>query len=293
MLCFNLLRKYVVSEVFMEFKLWNTKARKERERIASENTSIFNQGFYWLGSQRIDVKSRIEESIKETVIFAPYWNHNNPNISETKAKITPKILIENIDTVEASLEQKKKYGSSCLLNFASATTPGGGYLQGSSAQEEGICRRTDLYPILVSQTSLYDWSRKNLRGGLYSNWCYFSPKVIVIRNSNMTLKLPEKIGVLTSPAPNKKRFSGSEEEIKKSLEERCELILKTAIACDQKNLVLGAFGCGAFGNDPIVVANIWKNLLNKYPYFENITFAILCRYEQDNIEAFKKVFDIK
>lgn len=71
---------------------------------------------------------------------------------------------------------------------------------------------------------------------------------------------------------------------------RARAILKCAVKHNIRNIVLGAFGCGAFRNDPTVVAKAWHDAVKSYDgYFENIEFAVYCKdYETVNYDAFKK-----
>ena len=99
--------------------------------------------------------------------------------------------------------------------------------------------------------------------------------------------------MISSPAPNKGAYLGKNQDVRKALEERCEYILQTAVKHGEKNLVLGAFGCGVFKNSPMEVATVWFNLLyrkNYAKYFDNIEFAILGRGDDENYKAFKMVF---
>ena len=210
--------------------------------------------------------------------------------------LDPRISITKEDSFTAAINQIIEYKSSCVLNFASAKQPGGGYLTGASAQEESLCRRSTLYASLEKQMDLYNWSVKHTRGGLYSDWCILSPNVTIFRNEELNLTWPPyACSVLTSPAPNHDyavKLGMPEEKIEAALYNRCDLILKVAAANKKRNLVLGAFGCGVFGNDPEICARIWKDLLSKEKYgkhFDHITFAVKGKNET-NYSAFRKVF---
>ncbi len=58
------------------------------------------------------------------------------------------IVVSGKRSLEAAEVYAKQGKKVCVLNFASATNPGGGVVNGSSAQEECICRCTTLYPCL-------------------------------------------------------------------------------------------------------------------------------------------------
>jgi len=57
--------------------------------------------------------------------------------------------------------------------------------------------------------------------------------------------------------------------------------------------VTGAFGCGAFENDPEVVANAYKKILPEFDgYFKEIIFAIHCPpQDTKNYDTFKKILN--
>ena len=49
-------------------------------------------------------------------------------------------------------------------------------------------------------------------------------------------------------------------------------------------MILGAWGCGAFGQEPEIVAKCFKSILKKYPAFDNVVFAIRnCSADYENL----------
>ena len=80
-------------------------------------------------------------------------------------------------------------------------------------------------------------------------------------------------------------------EYQEVLRKRIFSVLDTAEHFGHKNLVLGAFGCGAFANDPYQVAGLFKECLAFYE-FEQVRFAVLASGEtgRRNLEAFQSVF---
>jgi uncharacterized protein (TIGR02452 family) len=193
-----------------------------------------------------------------------------------------------------------------VLNFASATRPGGGVATGSSAQEECICRCTTLYPCLTTKEAevrFYDPHRKNV-GPLHNDDIIYTPDVAIIKNDDYDLlREPLFIDVITCAAPNLREKNVSKynqerepapdispEELKALHVARARQILNAAVQNFVDVLVLGAFGCGAFRNDPEVVAAAYKEVLPEYrKYFKAIEFAVYCRgKDTENYEAFKK-----
>lgn len=200
-----------------------------------------------------------------------------------------------------------------VLNFASATNPGGGVVHGSSAQEESLCRCSTLYPTLDQQRfweGYYNFHREkdDVR---YSDACIYSPDVMVFkRDAEYPELMPEgewfKVDVITCAAPNLRREPShaynphagtwravSTDELYRIHVSRGRRICEVAAANGADALVLGAFGCGAFRNDPKVVAAAYKEVLDKMgSHFKRVEFAVFCvpGRESENYRAFAEVF---
>lgn len=182
----------------------------------------------------------------------------------------------------------------CVLNFASFTEPGGGFINGAMAQEEALCHVTNLYNILKEFNPLYDKNKLLINNGVYKNWAIYSPDV-VFDNVYDAMHTCNNIDVITCPAPNASIFFStfsSEEDVNRYtdiLYERCKYVLDIAKENNVKVLCLGAFGCGVFGNNPYCVAECFKILLETKNYdFDIVTFPIPASY---NLDAFKELFN--
>lgn len=183
----------------------------------------------------------------------------------------------------------------CMLNYASAKNPGGGFLNGQpKGQEETLCRSTGLYHCLSQPrlVPIYDLARKDSRKCMYHNFIIYSPGVLAIKNwRGKLLENPFEAAIITSAAPNAKhalRHGVKQRDINRVMDERIDAVLNTAEYYKQKNLVLGAWGTGCFGNDTRYVANSFKCSLMKRK-FENIVFALL---SDEDIAIFKEVFGL-
>ncbi|MFD7572669.1 TIGR02452 family protein [Streptomyces sp. NPDC059810] len=172
-----------------------------------------------------------------------------------------------------------------VLNFASARNPGGGYLNGAQAQEEALCRSSALYATLLRAPAYYAHHRED-RDVLYTDRVIHSPRVPVFRDDRGALLAePFTVGFLTSPAPNagvvRRRTPALVDRLPGALASRAERVLETAAAAGYRRLVLGAWGCGVFQNDPEQVAGAFKALLTGdgrfAGHFEEIVFAVLDR----------------
>ncbi|MCD8149823.1 MAG: TIGR02452 family protein [Clostridiales bacterium] len=180
-----------------------------------------------------------------------------------------------------------------VLNLASATRPGGQTRKGASAQEEDLCRRTSLLLSLESETAkkYYDYNnaRKTRMG---SDAVMVSPDVEVIKDaSSETLQDPFPISVMSCAAPMVRLgLEGmSQQEYEQMLYQRIQGMLLVAASQGYRHLVLGAFGCGVYGNDAAVVSDLFYRAILNLTYkgvegirlFDSIDFAVLCRPEKD------------
>lgn len=204
-----------------------------------------------------------------------------------------KVCLENVDTFTAA-QQLVSSGKTAVLNFASAMHPGGGFLNGANAQEECLCRASTLYLSIGNKTAatMYNTNRNN-DGTCYTDFMLFSPYVTVFRSIDGSfLETPYTCGVITAPAVNRIKAKGlSTEQIEKTMYSRCLKLLKIAVANNVENIILGAWGCGVFGNGPTEVATMFKRALFEESlagYFKCIYFAVLDnRPEQPLYTAFK------
>ena len=200
-------------------------------------------------------------------------------------------------TNEDSFEAASKLKYAMVMNFANAHQPGGGFLSGAIAQEECLCRNSTLFSSIASQKAsvMYNHNCENAEP-LYSDYMLFSPHVCVFRDKKgELLKRPFLTSVATLPAPNKMGDAMFEDDrlINETMKRRIRIMLRNAMHNGNKDLVLGAWGCGVFGNDPKDVANNFRDVLVKEGYgkcFNNVRFAIYGRENDPNILAFKKVF---
>ncbi|MDX3540400.1 TIGR02452 family protein [Streptomyces sp. MB09-01] len=181
------------------------------------------------------------------------------------------------------------------LNFASARNPGGGYVRGAKAQEEALCRASALYATLLEAPEYYEVHRAE-RSTFYTDRVIHSPGVPVFRDDGgALLETPFRVGFLTSPAPNAGTIRRQEPqrvaEIPAALVRRGELVLEVAALHGYRRLVLGAWGCGVFQNDPAEVAEAFRGLLaGRFAgVFERVVFGVLDR-KPETREAFERAF---
>ncbi len=159
------------------------------------------------------------------------------------------------------------------LNFANGVQPGGGFLGGARAQEEVLCRSSALYQTLVGDP-MYEAHRKRPRPDS-SDWAIYSPDVPVFRKDDGTaLEHYWLLSFLTCAAPYAPTIG--QPEAGDLLQRRIHRILAIARSCGYAALVLGAWGCGAFHNDPHRTAVDFRHLLENdfQGAFSDVVFAI-------------------
>ena len=224
------------------------------------------------------------------------------------------IKVTNRDTFTAAKEYANIINSTNegfvgVLNFASSTNPGGGVTKGSTAQEECLCRCSNLYLTLYQEKCIREYYNINKKymSNLGSDAIIYSRNVYVFKDKDYNM-LPVKdrfyVDVLTCAAPNLREnprnqynSDASEEKLTLTDEElynihvkRARNILNVAIKNEDDYLILGAFGCGAFRNNPEIVAKAYKDVLQDYMYcFKVIDFAIIDGKYSNNYEIFKRV----
>ena len=235
-------------------------------------------------------------------------------------------LAQNRDRYEKDAEiivsKKRSYAAAagypgervCVHNFASATNPGGGVTKGSSAQEECLCRCSTLYFCLNTKEM---WAgfyspHRYAQDPIHNDDCIYTPEVIVFKSDTATpAPLPEKdwysVNVITCAAPNLRllpangmNLGDGNKTVKMTRaqqqalhEKRLTRILDVAVAGGNEVVILGAFGCGAFENDPEAVAAAVSNVIARYrKCFKTIELAIYCSLrDEQNYNIFKREID--
>jgi uncharacterized protein (TIGR02452 family) len=179
------------------------------------------------------------------------------------------------------------------LNFASATHPGGGFLSGARAQEEYLARSSGLYACLRGNP-MYAFHRAR-HDPLYTDYVIYSPEVPVFRADDGTLlETPYTVGMITSPAVNAAALPPERlAEIGPAMWQRILKVLSAGVVHAHDSIVLGAWGCGAFGNNSSQIARLFRQALdeNFKDAYRHVIFAILDRSpEKKTIGPFRRVF---
>lgn len=158
------------------------------------------------------------------------------------------------------------------LNFANGVHPGGGFLDGALAQEEVLCRASALYATLAGDPMYAAHRQRPLPDA--TDWAILSPAVPVFRDdAGVALAAPWPLDILTCAAPYAPALG--QPQAGDLLAQRIERVLAIAEAFGYTHLVLGAWGCGAFGNDPERTAwDFHAALTRRAGAFAEVVFAI-------------------
>ncbi len=211
--------------------------------------------------------------------------------------VREKTTVENLTAIAAirrlHQEGRTKIG---VLNFASAKNPGGGFLNGAMAQEESLAASSTLYHVLTRHEEYYRQNRAQ-RSMMYLDYAIYAPDVLFFRDEGFRLvEDPVKAAVLTLPAVNMGQVLIKGEDPNQAqavMRRRMKLALCIFAHQGAKNLVLGAYGCGVFRNDPEKVAAWWQELLTEGlgSCFDSIFHAVLDRSRnQACIRAFEIIW---
>ena len=261
--------------------------------IRERNVEIFNDTMDVIKHSEKLTKSVEEILKKQKLILANVKIDNNTEDRASDAKV----ILSKKRTLEAASSYIGK--KVCVHNFASATNPGGGVTRGSQAQEESICRCTDLYLCLNIEEYLNKFygEHRKAHNPIYNDDIIYSPGVDVFKTDTKEPKIMNekdwyKVDILTCAAPNLRPTPSNvmnpdsgdkavkliDDELIKILEPRVRKIFDVASFYKTDVLILGAFGCGAFMNPPKLVAEVFNKVMKDYiRKFEVIEYAVYCR----------------
>jgi len=252
--------------------------KEERAELATLHTQEMGDKY----------KKDITIAVKHTTVYDIDFQFTKDAIRKDT-----KVIVEALDTVSAINKYYTKDSVIALLNFASYKNPGGGFLEGSMAQEECLCHESFLYNVLKEfRDSFYNWNNQHKNRALYHNRALYSEDIVFEHNGNISYS-----DVVSCASPNKmaaqKYQKISDKENTKVLRSRIKFVLNIARENNVDILVLGAYGCGVFGQNPKEVASIFKEYLSTtHKCFDKVIFAIP-KGRDGNYSVFKSVFDDK
>ena len=248
------------------------KQRENRAAEAKKHIALMDLAY----------KAETEEIIKNAQVFEQGEGRDlklpEPQFEKTE------IIVKRGDSVYSICNARADV---VALDFASFLYPGGGYKDGAWAQEEALCAESNLYNVLIGlRKQFYDGNRNYIRGSLYTDRAMLLHDIRFSHGGNDVAA-----DVVVIAAPNKRRAlesHRSERECSAELARRVKAAMNIAASSGKPVAVLGAFGCGVFGNDPRAVAKLFKEWLDKNSgVFERVIFPIPAG---PNLNAFDEVF---
>lgn len=260
---------------------------------AEDTLAIIARGSYVARSgATVDVRDLVDVAVLGTRLYRPEDFDALPSSFAGDARLRVEVTGETTAEAARRLVEVEGETNVLALNFASAKNPGGGFLRGAKAQEEDLARCSALYACQITQRAYYDANRA-CGSMLYTDHMIHSPDVPFFKDDRLApLEVPFVVSILTAPAPNageardRKEASG----VRDVLDDRAGKVLAVAANHGHRVLVLGAWGCGVFRNDPAEVAAIFDRWLGSDRFrgaFARVVFAVYDRSRsQDNRRAF-------
>lgn len=280
--------------------------RTTRAQIAQQTLSILEEGAYLHPSGgRIPLRDELASARSRSILYSPDDFHEVFQQRDQLLRDRPSSAVAFEVVNETTLSAARRLvaaepGARVLaLNFASARHPGGGFLQGSQAQEESLARASGLYACIAPFRKMYD-TNAHFPSCLYTDHMIYSPDVPVFRDDeDALLERPYPVSFVTAPAVNvgalRRNEPGKLGQVEPVMRARMEKVLSLAVVHGHDVLVLGAWGCGVFANDPDRVADWFhRHLTDEGAFrraFRKVVFAVLDRTEeQSTIRPFERHF---
>ncbi len=275
----NWLREFKAASTFFD----SVKLHSLRELVFRHTQACCCNGGYETALGKVTLQPPLESTVYSERIL----------LDQQKKRGGHKINIEilNEDCLKTAFDHKEMFP--LVLNMASSSCPGGGVERGSAAQEECLFRSSNYYQTMYPLKKKFYPLNKNY-GAVYS------PSVTIFRGLEEEgyplLEKPFDVSMLAVAAVNRPQLDSYGDYTKAEKNQtvnKIKTILNVAMEKHHMNLVLSAFGCGAFKNPPEKMAVLFKEILSSEPYasyFENIYFSIKWDSVNKNFKAFSKVF---
>ncbi|MBO4473583.1 MAG: TIGR02452 family protein [Clostridiales bacterium] len=271
-----------------------------------ERVAVFEDTMSWIESD-----PELSRAVKDAKAHSEVFYEDIYPQFDTGRRAAMEVSVTRERSFESAMRLSKENPGAKIAvhNFANAFHPGGGVTKGSSAQEECLCRTSTLYPVINSHRmrSSYYQHHDDLNTAKSSDSLIYSEGIVILKtDEDLPRRMPKEdwvtVDVITMAAPDLRDKSNihvplvnggtymNDAELFGYHVKRAIHMLTCAAAKGANILVLGAFGCGAFRNDPDVVARAYKTVLTQFqPVFDKIVFAVFCSPGSSaNYDAFKK-----
>ena len=270
---------------------WRTMLDMPRDRarmLGESAVAALARGYYdGASGERIPIRALVDAAVAARRSLPPDASlPSGGTVSWEETVVT----VGNLSTLTATQQLEGEGYRPLALNFANGANPGGGFLHGARAQEEGLCRASGLHATLEGDPMYAHHRTRPLPDS--TPWCILSPRVPVFRDdAGEPLPEPWLMDVLTCAAPYAPALGLDHSA--QLLRERIDRVLAVAHAFGYEALVLGAWGCGAFGNDPAQTARDFRAALEGpwHGKFRRVSFAITdWSPERQFLGPFREVF---
>ena len=272
-----------------------------------ERIEVFQDTLDWIEKDP-DLSASVRTAKKNTTVF---YEDDYPAFDTLGTKAMS-VTVSRDRSYQAAMRLSKENPGAkiAVMNFANAFKAGGGVERGAGAQEESLCRTSTLYPLLYRKylNDTFYQHHKDLNTPKASDSLIYTEGVIICKtDTDLPQRMPKEdwvtVDVITIAAPDLRDKSNkyaplvdggtymSDDELYDCHVNRAKHMLTCAAAKKADILVLGAFGCGAFQNDPEVVARAYRTALQEFPQvFRQIEFAVYCPpFDTRNYDVFKRV----
>lgn len=254
--------------------------REQCIAAAEETLEILRRGRYTAAAgHAVEIHAWLQEAVKRTRLYRP------AEFPAELANTTRRFQTISTVTAETTLAAAYRLAFAesddepLCLNFASAKNPGGGFLSGAQAQEESLARSSGLYASIAPQVEMYEYNRL-IKTCFYSDYMIYSPGVPVFRDdAGRLLGKPYRAAFITAPAVNagvvRQRELTQLPLLRAAMQQRLQRLLWVALQHGHTRLVLGAWGCGVFANDPYEIADLFAETLGAGGPFDGCFRAVV------------------
>jgi|694.fasta_scaffold05726_8 uncharacterized protein (TIGR02452 family) len=261
-----------------------------RLAVSKENLNLIKVGFYTYDGKNFLLTSG--KTLNENSQIFPHADREQLEPVEPKYE-EQKIFVVQEDAFETAAKYVQTGEKVAVLSYAGQETPGGGAIEvGSYGFEEDFCYRSDLIGFMKKQFKIqkrFDQNNPSFYP-VYDHLIHTPDITLFRRGADQAYELmePVKVGAITCGVPQsmiRPKLKGvgtgdisyANEEDAHAMKTRIQNVLKTAYDMNYDTVILGAYGCGAYGNPPQAVAKICKDVIDEFfqGAFKNIVFAII------------------
>lgn len=282
--------------------------RGPRRQVYASTLMLVKRGRYHTASGGLVELGRIvNPQAQADNVFVDHEITLRPSLERNSGEVRIAVVNDDCLALARRLHATDPTDDICVLNMASSHRPGGGVWGGAGAQEEYLFRCTDYYRFLYQYANNFDpqvyhvqrnahhrYPLDPLYGGIYSHG------VTVFRdteaNGYALLDSPVRLNFVAVAAFHfNERCDAIPQPYVEPTKDKIRLMLRLAANNGQRRLVLGAFGCGAFHNEPHHMAQLFRQVIHESEFqglFTSISFAVIEDHNStNNYTAFRDVLE--